>query len=155
MGHDGQTIAGMRAAVQVFDIAPEGARKAILSTNIAETSVTIDGVRFVADSGRAKEMLHDASSGGGSLQEGWISKARRLWCRAPAQHYSSRKQGCQQRRATIVSLLTPSKEVYRQSSAEPLRKKDAYRPCSPELMTLLSRLSMRKAAAFLGCMHLS
>jgi HrpA-like RNA helicase len=61
---------------QVFDIAPEGMRKAILSTNIAETSVTIDGVRFVADSGRAKEMTHDLSSGGGSLQEGWISKAR-------------------------------------------------------------------------------
>ncbi|KAK9901707.1 hypothetical protein WJX75_009557 [Coccomyxa subellipsoidea] len=60
---------------KVFDIAPEGMRKVILSTNIAETSVTIDGVRFVADSGRAKEMTHDLSSGGGSLQEGWISKA--------------------------------------------------------------------------------
>ncbi len=60
---------------QVFDIAPEGMRKVILSTNIAETSVTIDGVRFVADSGRAKEMTHDLTSGGGSLQEGWISKA--------------------------------------------------------------------------------
>ncbi|CAL8468067.1 g7606 [Coccomyxa elongata] len=60
---------------KVFDIAPEGMRKVILSTNIAETSVTIDGVRFVADSGRAKEMTHDLTSGGGSLQEGWISKA--------------------------------------------------------------------------------
>ena len=59
----------------MFAAAPEGARKCILSTNIAETSVTIDGVRFVADSGRAKEMLHDAASGGGALQEGWISRA--------------------------------------------------------------------------------
>ena len=40
---------------KVFDIAPEGIRKCIVSTNIAETSVTIDGVRFIVDSGKVRE----------------------------------------------------------------------------------------------------
>lgn len=37
---------------KVFDYAPEGMRKCIVSTNISETSVTIDGIRFVVDSGK-------------------------------------------------------------------------------------------------------
>ena len=62
---------------RVFDAAPDGARKVILSTNVAETSVTVDGVRFVADSGRHKEMRAAGRgfSGGGTLTEGWISRA--------------------------------------------------------------------------------
>ncbi|PAA56349.1 hypothetical protein BOX15_Mlig018921g1 [Macrostomum lignano] len=60
---------------RVFHMAPEGMRKCIVSTNIAETSVTIDGVRFVADSGRVKELSWDASSRMQRLQQFWISKA--------------------------------------------------------------------------------
>ncbi|PIK34094.1 putative ATP-dependent RNA helicase DHX34 [Apostichopus japonicus] len=60
---------------KVFDIAPEGVRKCIVSTNIAETSVTIDGVRFIIDSGKVKEMSYNAQAKMQQLQEFWISQA--------------------------------------------------------------------------------
>lgn len=60
---------------KVFDIAPSGVRKCIISTNIAETSVTIDGIRFIIDSGKVKEMSHDAVHSVSRLAEFWISKS--------------------------------------------------------------------------------
>ena len=60
---------------KVFDYPPEGVRKCIVSTNIAETSVTIDGVRFVVDSGKAKEMHFDPVCKMSRLKEFWISRA--------------------------------------------------------------------------------
>ena len=39
---------------KIFDPAPEGARKCIVSTNIAETSLTVDGILYVIDSGYCK-----------------------------------------------------------------------------------------------------
>lgn len=60
---------------KVFDYPPDGVRKCIVSTNIAETSITIDGIRFVADSGKVKEMSYDPTCKMQRLKEFWISKA--------------------------------------------------------------------------------
>lgn len=56
-------------------MAPAGVRKCILSTNIAETSVTIDGIRFIIDSGKVKELDFDYSCNLSKLSEFWISQA--------------------------------------------------------------------------------
>jgi ATP-dependent helicase HrpB len=55
--------------------APAGMRKIILSTNIAETSLTIDGVRVVIDSGLARVPHYDAERGIDRLDLQRISKA--------------------------------------------------------------------------------
>ncbi|CAF1168729.1 unnamed protein product [Adineta steineri] len=60
---------------KVFDMAPESVRKCIISTNIAETSVTIDGMRFIIDSGKVKEMSYDGKYKMQRLQEYNISRA--------------------------------------------------------------------------------
>ena len=42
---------------------------------MAETSITIDDVSFVVDTGRSKEMTHDVERSILRLQEGFVSKA--------------------------------------------------------------------------------
>ncbi|XP_054613381.1 3'-5' RNA helicase YTHDC2 [Dunckerocampus dactyliophorus] len=57
---------------------PPGIRKIILSTNIAETSITINDVVFVIDSGKVKEKSFDTVSRVSMLKTVWISKASAL-----------------------------------------------------------------------------
>ncbi|KAG6003013.1 hypothetical protein E4U21_002448 [Claviceps maximensis] len=64
-----------REQLRVFEPAPEGTRQVILATNVAETSLTIPGTRFVFDCGRSKERQYDRRSGVQSYEIGWISKA--------------------------------------------------------------------------------
>uniref|UniRef100_A0A8C9NPJ3 3'-5' RNA helicase YTHDC2 n=1 Tax=Serinus canaria TaxID=9135 RepID=A0A8C9NPJ3_SERCA len=60
---------------KVLETPPSGIRKIILSTNIAETSITVNDVVFVIDSGKVKEKSFDALSHVTMLKMGWISKA--------------------------------------------------------------------------------
>jgi len=60
---------------KVFLRPPQHVRKIILSTNIAETAITIDDIAIIIDSGRQKEKSFDPYTGVSTLQSGWISKA--------------------------------------------------------------------------------
>ncbi|KAH9315837.1 hypothetical protein KI387_024464, partial [Taxus chinensis] len=60
---------------KVFKRPPSGVRKIVLSTNIAETAITIDDIVYVIDSGRMKEKSYDPYSNVSTLQTAWISKA--------------------------------------------------------------------------------
>ena len=59
----------------VFDPVPQGCRKIILATNIAETSITIPDVQYVVDTGKLREKQYDQSRRLSQLLCTWISKS--------------------------------------------------------------------------------
>ncbi len=59
-----------------FEPVPEGDRKVVLSTNIAETSITIPGIRYVVDPGFVKSRSYNPGLGADLLQVLPISKAQ-------------------------------------------------------------------------------
>lgn len=60
---------------KVFDSAPFGKKKVVISTNIAETSVTINGITTVIDSGLAKLNFYNPKTFTSSLIESPVSRA--------------------------------------------------------------------------------
>ena len=61
--------------MRIFERPPRGTRKVVVSTNLAETSITIDDVTHVIDSGRVKETQYDAARGMSCLVDTWTSQA--------------------------------------------------------------------------------
>jgi ATP-dependent RNA helicase DHX37/DHR1 len=61
--------------MRVFQPPPDGSRMIVLATNVAETSLTIPGVRYVFDCGRSKEKKYDTATGVQTFEIDWISKA--------------------------------------------------------------------------------
>jgi ATP-dependent helicase HrpB len=53
---------------------PQGRRKIVLATNIAQTSLTIDGIKIVIDSGLQNSSMFNSSSGMNKLQSSFISQ---------------------------------------------------------------------------------
>jgi HrpA-like RNA helicase len=60
---------------RVFLSPPKGKRKVIAATNVAETSITIEDVVAVIDTGRVKETSYDPKDNMVRLQEVWASQA--------------------------------------------------------------------------------
>ncbi|MBS0422277.1 MAG: ATP-dependent helicase HrpB [Proteobacteria bacterium] len=85
-----QSLLSVDGAVRVFPLygelsgddqdaalqpSPPGSRKVVLATNIAETSLTIQGVRIIVDSGLVRRSLFDPSTGMSRLETQRISRA--------------------------------------------------------------------------------
>lgn len=60
---------------KIFEPAPAGVRKCIVATNIAETSLTVDGVSYVIDSGYGKVKVYNPRIGMDALQVAPVSQA--------------------------------------------------------------------------------
>ncbi len=75
-GWDVEVLHGsLDARAQDRALAPGTRPRVVLATNLAETSLTIPGVRAVVDSGLAKVMRHDLAVGSGRLETSRISRA--------------------------------------------------------------------------------
>ncbi|KRY14300.1 putative pre-mRNA-splicing factor ATP-dependent RNA helicase mog-5 [Trichinella patagoniensis] len=61
---------------RIFESAPPGSRKVVIATNIAETSLTIDGIYYVVDPGFVKQKIYNPKTGMDSLVVTPISQAQ-------------------------------------------------------------------------------
>ncbi|CAN1794693.1 Probable pre-mRNA-splicing factor ATP-dependent RNA helicase DEAH4, partial [Linum perenne] len=73
---EGDVLIFMTGQVRVFSPAPPDCRRFIVATNIAETSLTVDGVVYVIDSGYVKQRQYNPSTGMYSLDVIQISKVQ-------------------------------------------------------------------------------
>ncbi|MDB6064651.1 MAG: hrpB 2 [Pedosphaera sp.] len=115
--------------------APNPLRKVVVATNVAETSVTIDGIRHVVDGGVARVARYDAERGIGTLLLEPISRAS-----------ADQRKGRAGRTApgTCYRLWTESGHLNRPERNTP----EIQRSDLAEVVLLLHSLNIRKAAQF-------
>ncbi|XVF72676.1 hypothetical protein PTKIN_Ptkin12aG0139200 [Pterospermum kingtungense] len=63
------------AQLRVFEEVKDGERLVVVATNVAETSLTIPGIKYVVDTGREKVKNYNPSNGMETYEVQWISKA--------------------------------------------------------------------------------
>lgn len=61
--------------LRVFKDVPQGQRLVVVATNVAETSLTIPGIKYVVDTGREKAKNYNYRNGMAAYEIKWISKA--------------------------------------------------------------------------------
>jgi len=69
------SLLSVQDQARVFAPIPDDTRLIVVSTNIAETSLTIPGISYVVDTGRQKCKNYHAATGVSSYDVMWISKA--------------------------------------------------------------------------------
>ncbi|XP_030316304.1 probable ATP-dependent RNA helicase DHX37 [Calypte anna] len=60
---------------KVFRPPPPGTRLCVVATNVAETSLTIPGIKYVVDCGKVKKRFYDKITGVSAFRVTWISQA--------------------------------------------------------------------------------
>ncbi len=120
---------------QDLAFAPNPLRKVVVSTNVAETSVTIDGIRHVVDAGDARIARYDSERGIGTLFIEEISRAS-----------ADQRKGRGGRTApgTCHRLWTENGHLNRPERNTP----EIQRADLAEVVLLLHSLRIKKAAAF-------
>ncbi|XVF22158.1 hypothetical protein REPUB_Repub12eG0149600 [Reevesia pubescens] len=63
------------AQLRVFEEVKDGERLVVVATNVAETSLTIPGIKYVVDTGREKVKNYNPTNGMETYEVQWISKA--------------------------------------------------------------------------------
>ena len=123
------------AEEQDLAFTPNPSRKVVVATNVAETSVTIDGIRHVVDSGLARVARYDPDRGINSLLIEEISRAS-----------AEQRKGRAGRTAagTCWRLWTESSQLNRPERNTP----EIQRSDLAEVVLLLHSLGIRKAAEF-------
>lgn len=120
---------------QDLAFAPNALRKVVVATNVAETSVTIDGIRHVVDGGDARVARYDSERGIGTLFIEEISRAS-----------ADQRKGRAGRTApgTCHRLWTESNHLNRPARNTP----EIQRADLAEVVLLLHSLHIKKAATF-------
>jgi ATP-dependent helicase HrpB len=123
------------AEQQDLAFAPNRLRKVVVATNVAETSVTIEGIRHVVDSGLARVARYDAERGIGTLFIESISRAS-----------ADQRKGRAGRTApgTCHRLWTESGQLNRTESNTP----EIQRSDLAEVVLLLHSLGIKRAVEF-------